>query len=116
MIRKSQLPSKYSNKRTKLDGKDFDSEKESLRYAELKVLEKAGVISELQLQVPFELQPEFYHKGEKIQKIKYIADFVYMQNGKQVIEDVKSDGTRNNAIYKIKKKMMLYRGFEIQEI
>lgn len=116
MWKNSPNPNKYGNRRTKIDGFDFDSEKEAGRYAELKMLEKAGAISDLRLQVPFELQPDFYHNGEKIQKIKYVADFVYMQDGKQVIEDVKSDGTRNNQIYKLKKKMMLYHGWEIKEI
>ena len=109
-------PNKYGNRRTKIDGIDFDSEKEAGRYAELKMLEKAGVISDLKLQVPFELQPGFYYKGEKIQSIRYVADFVYMQDGKQVIEDVKSDGTRKNKVYQLKKKMMLYHGWEIEEI
>ena len=116
MMDHSPNPSKYGNRRTKVDDIDFDSEKEAGRYAELKMLEKAGEISDLKLQVPFELQPGFYHNGEKIQNIKYVADFVYMLDGKQVIEDVKSDGTRKNKVYQLKKKMMLYHGWEIKEI
>ena len=117
MLKRSPNPSKYGNKRTKLDGINFDSEKEAGRYADLLMMQKAGIISSLERQKPFELQPAFYDSdGIKHQPIKYVADFVYMQDGKQVIEDVKSDGTRKNQVYKLKKKMMLYHGWEIKEI
>ena len=107
---------KYHNQPTMLDDILFDSKKEAMRYAELKMLEKAGAITDLKRQVPYELQPAFYHKGKRVQAIRYIADFVYTEDGNQVIEDVKSDGTRYNQVYKIKKKMMLYHGWEIKEI
>lgn len=107
---------KYGNKRTVIDGITFDSMKEASRWSELQLLQKAGEISELQRQVKFELQPAFYHAGHKLRPIIYVCDFVYKENDKQVIEDVKSPATRNNAVYKLKKKMMLYRGFEIKEI
>lgn len=51
--------SKYNAQKTIVDNIEFDSEKESKRYKELKYLEKAGMIKDLQLQVPFELQPKF---------------------------------------------------------
>lgn len=117
MMEQSQTPSKYGNRKTVIDNIRFDSEKESERYAELKMMEKAGVISDIELQKPFELQPAFYDsEGNKHQAIKYVADFVYMQDGEQVIEDVKSDGTRKNKVYQLKKKMMLYQGLKIKEI
>ena len=106
---------KYRNKRTKLDGFTFDSNKEACRYAELKLMEKAGLITNLQKQVKFELQPAFYHEGKKQRAINYIADFTYLQGGKLIIEDVKSEITKHNKVYKLKKKMMLYRGYEIKE-
>lgn len=108
--------SKYNNRKTQIDGITFDSEKEALRYAELKMLEKAGKITELERQKRFELQPAFYYQGHKQRAIFYVCDFFYRQGDKYIIEDVKSPITKNNAVYKLKKKMMLYRGYEIKEI
>lgn len=106
---------KYRNIKTKIDGITFDSHKEAQRYAELKMLEKAGVISELELQKKFELQPAFYYQGHKQRPIYYVCDFYYREGDRYVIEDVKSAITKNNAVYKLKRKMMMYRGYEIKE-
>lgn len=113
---KKEKRSKYNNRKTQIDGITFDSEKEALRYAELKMLEKAGKITELERQKKFELQPAFYYQGHKQRAIFYVCDFFYRQGDKYIIEDVKSPITKNNAVYKLKKKMMLYRGYEIKEI
>ena len=56
---------KYQNHKTVIDGIAFDSKLEANRYAELKVLEKAGIISQLQLQPSFELIPAFTKNGNK---------------------------------------------------
>ena len=108
--------SKYKNVKIEIDGIKFDSKKEGYRYAELKLLEKSGVISDLKRQVIFELQPSFYFKGKKERSIKYVADFTYIQNGEYIIEDVKSPITKNNQVYKMKRKMMRYRGYDIKEV
>jgi len=108
---------KYGNRKTVIDGITFDSVKEASRYVELKLLQRAGEISDLELQSPFVLQPGFVHEGKKIQPIKYIADFTYLCDGKPVVEDVKSPATRKDKVYQLKKKMMLYvHGIEIKEI
>lgn len=109
---------KYGNRKTQIDGITFDSVKEANRYAELRLLEKAGEISDLELQSPFLLQPGFVHKGKKYQPIKYVADFIYTdKDGAKVVEDVKSPATRKDKVYQLKKKMMLYvHGIEIKEI
>lgn len=108
---------KYGNRKTELDGMTFDSRKEANRYAELKILQKSGWISDLECQHPFVLQPGFEHEGKRIQPIKYIADFTYLCDGKTVVEDVKSPATRKDKVYQLKKKMMLYvHGIEIKEI
>ena len=109
---------KYGNKKTVLDGITFDSRAEARRYAELKLMEKAGEIHGLELQMPFILQASFTDKhGKKQSSIKYIADLAYFDNdGELVIEDVKSPATRKNAVYRMKKKMMAYRGYEITEV
>lgn len=92
---------KYRNNKVTYDGIIFDSKKEAQRYAELKMLERVGKIKELKRQVPFTLIPKICDQNGK-----YYADFVYMLNGKLVVEDTK--GVRT-AEYKIKKKLMLYQ-------
>ena len=105
---------KYKNRKVELNGITFDSIKERNRYVFLKSQEKRGIISGLELQVPFELQPKFTHNGKTIRAIKYVADFVYFDaDGKMHIEDTKGFKTRE---YELKKKMMLYHGHEIEEV
>ena len=82
------------------------SAKERARYAELKLLERAGKIQGLESQVRFELLPR--QDGERA--AFYIADFTYWENARFVVEDVK--GYRKGAAYElfvIKRKLMLYR-------
>ena len=101
--------SKYRNTIVEYDGYKFDSRGESERYYQLKMLQKAGKISGLQVHVPFELIP----KDGKHRAIYYEADFVYIEDGQKIVEDFK--GYRTD-VYKIKKRMMkwLY-GIEIRE-
>ena len=109
--------SKYGNIKTEINGIKFDSKKEARRYTELLELYKAGKIEGLKLQRVFTLQEAFTTpEGERVQAIKYIADFVYEQDGITIVEDVKSAATKNNAAYKLKKKMMAARGYIIQEV
>lgn len=95
-----------------LDGHTFDSRAEMQRYAELKMLERAGIIRDLTLQPEFILQPSFFHKGKKIQAIKYFADFAYLdlRTNRSIVEDCKGMKTE---IYKMKKKILLFRYPEI---
>lgn len=97
---------KYRNKKTVIDGIRFDSKREAERYSELKLMEKANMISGLQLQPVFELQAKFKHNGKTERAITYIADFQYVQNGKTVVEDVKGMKT---DVFNIKRKMFLYK-------
>lgn len=97
--------SKYHSKKTVVDGIEFDSAKEAKRYTKLRALEEGGKIQGLRLQVPFELVPSFECDGVKYREMKYIADFVYYRDGKQVVEDCKGFKT---AEYKLKKKLMAY--------
>lgn len=117
-IKKTQGPkSKYHN--IKVGG--YDSKKERNRANKLRLLEKGGVIKNLQEQVPFELIPSQYKivKGKKKcieRSCKYIADFVYEENGETVVEDTKSPITRTPA-YIIKRKLMLHLfNIEIKEV
>jgi hypothetical protein len=86
------MASKYRNKIVILDGKRFMSRAEAGRYVELRQMELRGEIKDLRLQVPYRLK-----------YCKYIADFVYVEGGKLVVEDVKGVKT---AMYNLKKKMM----------
>ena len=96
--------SKYHNKKTVVDGITFDSQKEAHRYRELSLLLRAGEISDLRLQVPYELMPTIRVHGETFRGIKYVADFVYKEkDGSVVVEDAK--GMRTD-VYKMKRKLM----------
>ena len=100
---------KYHNKKASVDNIKFDSIKESKRYNQLKILEKANLISELELQKKFELQPSYINnKGEKIRAIYYIADFYYYDElkNKYIVEDTKGYRTE---VYKVKKKIFEYK-------
>lgn len=111
---------KYRNKITELDGIRFDSRREATRWAELRLLEKAGEIYDLQRQVAFVLIPAQKNLQGKVieREAKYLADFTYRrpETGRLVVEDVKSEATKT-PLYKLKKKIMLYRhGIQIQEV
>lgn len=99
---------KYHNKKIVIDGIKFDSIKESNRYKDLKLLEKANLITNLELQKVFELQPKYIKDNKHIRAITYIADFYYYDNelNKYVVEDVK--GYRTD-VYKLKKKIFEYQ-------
>jgi hypothetical protein len=111
---------KYRNQKQKTKQGDFDSKKEHLRYGELKILEEAGIISALQTQVWFEVVPRQVDKltGKVTERAsRYIADFVYMQDGKMVVEDTKSPITRMEPSYVLKRKLMLLvHGIKIVEL
>ena len=119
------MNSKYGNRKVKRDGMVFDSKREADRWNELKLLEKAGKISNLQRQVKYELIPtqysdwEYTKNGKKKvveREASYIADFVYHDNvlGTEVVEDAK--GMRTEA-YIIKRKLMKYvHGIQIVEV
>ena len=96
------MESKYKNKKTQIDMYIFDSTKEAKRYRELKLLEMAGEISNLELQPRFLLQESFRKNGKTYRKIEYVADFKYIEKGKTKVEDVKGLQT---DVFKIKHKL-----------
>ena len=99
---------KYRAKKTVVDGITFDSKKEATRYQELKLLEKAGQIKALVLQVPYDLMVNGCKVGI------YRADFTYWDVVKDeaIIEDVKGFKT---PVYNIKKKILKAYGIDIYE-
>ena len=125
------MGSKYHAKRVTIDGIKFDSATEGRYYQKYKQMEKDGEIKNLRLQVPYELVPAVYEeveivrhlkRGDKITKkkkltqrpITYIADFVFEQNGKTCVVDVKG---KRLPVYLLKKKMMkALKGIDIIEV
>jgi hypothetical protein len=121
----------YHIRTTTSDGAIHDSRKEANRWCELTLLERAGKISNLQRQVPFELLPAQYESFERYGKngkrlkdgqrcieksVVYIADFVYNEDGKRVVEDVKSAATKKKESYIIKRKLLLWvYGIKLRE-
>lgn len=105
---------KYSNKKVTYDNITFDSKKEANRYFELKMLERAGQISNLELQKEFILQEKFKINNKTIRKISYYADFFYIdKQGNKIVEDTKGMQTE---VYKLKKKLFMKKyGIEIKE-
>ena len=105
---------KYKNEKITYNGMTFDSKREYGRYCELLLLERAGKISDLQRQVPYELIKAQYDGSRCVERAcNYVADFVYRENGKTIVEDCK--GFRTD-VYKIKRKLMLERyGIRIRE-
>lgn len=95
---------KYHNKKTVIDGIKFDSKKEGIYYLKLKMLEKAGKIRDLKLQVPFVLLETFKVDDKTHRKTKYIADFTYYDDKDKLhVIDVKSEATRKDKTYQLKK-------------
>lgn len=104
---------KYHNKKCFYRDMTFDSKKERDYYVILQMMLKNNQITDLKTQVKFELQPSFKFKEKTIRAINYIADFTYVKDGKLIIVDTKGYRTE---VYKLKKKMMQYRGYDIEEI
>lgn len=115
---------KYGNKKVIIDGIEFDSKKEGDYYLYLKQLQGEGIISNLRLQVSYEIIPAVW--GEKIVQLKtktktvpysiqrathYLADFVYVETatGKEHVVDVKGKTAPLTKEFRLKQKLMLYR-------
>lgn len=108
------MRNKYHNRKVTRDGETFDSVKEYRRFCELRLLERAGAVTDLRRQVKFELIPAQRIDGKVVERAcSYVADFVYMENGQQVVEDAKGMRTQE---YRLKRKLMLWvHGIRIRE-
>lgn len=93
---------KYHAQKVVIDGHTFPSKKEGSRYQELCLLQRAGAITDLKIQVPFTL----IDKSEYGREIKYVADFVYYEDGWMVVEDTKGFRT---PTYKLKARLFAER-------
>ena len=102
---------KYHNKKTVADGIKFDSKLEAERYAQLKILERAGVIRDLELQPEYELIPSFKKDGKTWRKTVYKADFRYIlaEDDSYIIEDVKGSTAVITGVFRLKQKLFEYK-------
>ena len=94
--------SKFGAKKTIVDGITFDSKWESERYGQLKAMERGGIVTDLKLQVKYDIVIN------DIKICRYIADFVYKEESpsgeiKEIVEDAKGFETPE---FKLKKKLM----------
>lgn len=104
---------KYHARKTTVDGIAFDSRREADRYLVLKGMEEDGSIGDLRRQVRYELVPAFDVDGKHYRPVYYVADFVYREDGREVVEDVK--GVRTD-VYRLKSKLFARRyGMSIKE-
>lgn len=107
---------KYGNTKVVDAGITFDSKAEHKRWQYLVLLQRAGEIRDLQLQVPFELIPaQVAPSGKKERATVYIADFAYRTRaGARIVEDVKGAVTPE---FRLKRKLLLWvHGIEIKEV
>lgn len=121
---KDEKKSKYKAQKSTAILKDgtehtFDSKKEAKVYSELSIREQAGEIKNLQIQVPYELIPsQKLSNGKTERSVRYVADFVYEEDGVTKVVDVK--GYRQGGAYSvfvIKRKLMKWvHGIEVEEI
>ena len=103
---------KYFNEKTSAYGQVFDSRLELSRYEQLRLLERAGYISDLKRQEKFVL----IDKSTYGREIVYKADFTYTERGKKVVEDTKSTATKT-PLYRLKKRLLAERyGIVIKEV
>ena len=106
---------KYHNKKVQYDEMTFDSKKEYSYYLKYKLMEQAGEIHDLKMQVPFTLIETFKLQDKTYRKTIYKADFTFVdKQGKYHVIDVKGIRTE---VYKLKKKLMAWKyGIEIEEV
>ena len=110
----NQKRNKFNARKTVVDGIVFHSAAEANRYKILKILEKAGHIRALKLQVPFIYYCIIEESLDYKKIFTYYADFMYIENEKTIIEDVKGMKT---PVYRLKKKLIeAYYGIKITEV
>jgi hypothetical protein len=94
---KERRGSKYGNRLVEVDGELFHSVGEFRRFRALQLEQRAGLISNLQRQVEFPIA------AAGVVVCSWFADFVYIRDGREVVEDFK--GFRTD-VYKLKKKFV----------
>lgn len=105
--------SKFGNVKTVVDGITFDSKSEAKRWGMLHAFQSVGMVSAIRRQVRFPLIVN------DILIATYVADFIYRDadTGAEIVEDVKSDFTRKDPLYRVKKNLMIAcHGISIREV
>jgi hypothetical protein len=84
----------------------FDSRVEFLRFAELRLMERAGKISNLQRQRRYAIAV-MNQQAKPVHGCTYVADFTYIDDaGKQVVEDVKPrDERAQSDVFRLKRRL-----------
>ena len=102
---------KYHNTKTVADGIKFDSKLEAERYAQLKMMERSGVIRDLELQPEYDLIPSFRKNGKTWRRTVYKADFRYIlaEDDSYIIEDVKGSTAVITDVFRLKQKLFEYK-------
>ena len=102
---------KYHNKKTVIDGIKFDSKLEAERYAHLKMMERAGVIRDLELQPEYELIPSFRKNGKTWRRTLYQAPprSPLAAHDSYIIEDVKGSTSVITGVFRLKQKLFEYK-------
>jgi len=98
--------SKYNNRRVTLDGITFDSQAEARRYEQLRLLQRAGDISELNVHERIVIVPAELLDGKLERDLFYEADFTYVEHGWRVVEDVKGVQTQ---LFRLKWRLLRQR-------
>lgn len=109
--------SKYGAVPVEVDGVRFHSKREARRYRELRVLQAAGVIRDLELQPKYALHAVSVETGEVIKVGDFLADFRYRRTdtGAVTVEDTKGMGTLPLARWKQRHCRCEY-GVIVQEV
>lgn len=128
-VKPEKARSKYGNTRREVDGVVYDSIREANRVSLLKALERAGVIRDLVLQRSFPLVAVNRVTGVEVTVGAYLSDADYIvvdpirapvkgrKAGDWIVEDVKSEATAGNAVYRLKKKLVAaIHGVEVVEV
>lgn len=97
---------KYGRTKVTLDGKQFDSSGEAQAWQLLQLWERAGIITDLEVQPEFLLEPKLMIDGKAIRAIKYRADFIFTKDGRRTVVDFKGFPA---AAFKIKAKLFKAR-------
>ena len=100
---------------------EFDSIAEHDRWLELMVLQRAGAIRDLECHPRYEVLPaQRTPQGrQNFKPVVYTPDFRYTDaaTGRLVVEEVKSEYTRHEPAYVIRRKLLYYtHGIYVEEI
>ena len=107
LLREKNVPTnKYHNRKVELDGQIFASQKEANRYAELKQLQRAGIVQSFAYQVSYIVFDAFRKNGKQYRAVTYVADFVVQYpDGHVEVEDTKGGRGTTTEAFRIKQKL-----------